>query len=74
MSKSLIVEKIASITSQNSYDQIASALHVVEWNNIDQSPWLDAYPYQPKAKFQIAFTAKDIILHYAIEEEYVKAQ
>ncbi len=74
MSKSLIVDKIQSLSSYDTYATIAQALKTVQWHAIDQSPWLTEYPYEPQAKFQIAYTTTHIVLHYDIQEEYVKAQ
>lgn len=74
MSKSLIVEKIDSVSAEASYDQLAAALQDLRWQAIDQSPWLADFPYQPMVKFQMAYTNEHIVLHYDVQEEFVKGQ
>ena len=74
MSKSLIVKRIEGLSSKDNYSDVVLALKDVPWHAIDQSPWLADYPYEPKATFQIAYTATHIVIHYDIQEEFVKAQ
>lgn len=59
-----------------SLDYVAykEALKEQKWHAIEHVNWPGEFPYKPVVNFQIAHTSSHIVLHYAVEEEYVKAQ
>lgn len=72
--KELSAPKIDLSHTTLDYYSLAQKLKAMEWHQIDQAPWKEQYPYQPIAKFQIAYDDRSIVLHYDIEEEFVKGQ
>lgn len=69
--KSIDVAHIAgNVTIQNAKE----ILNEISLNEIDNVCWPDEYPYKPAVSFQIAHTDTSILLHYTVEEEFVKAQ
>lgn len=57
-----------------SYHAIQQQLNALSWQEIAQANWSEEYPYKPKVSFQIGHDDKHIVLHYAVEEEFIKAQ
>lgn len=71
--KSLLVHKLGSLGELDTYSDIQSTLQELPWHSIDQCNWSGEFPYAPQCKFQIAYTDTQIVLHYHIIEEYVRA-
>lgn len=70
--KSLEIQKVElSAYTQETLHEVFLAL---EWHQIDQVSWAEQFPYKPAVQFQIAYTSTHLILHYKVQEEYVKAQ
>lgn len=44
-----------------------------EWHMIDNVGWPSSYPYLPKVKFRIAHTGHEILLHFHVTEQEVRA-
>ena len=72
--KKLIVKKIELSDIASDYASLANELSRLEWNQIDQAPWSTDFPYTPKAQFQVAYHNQGIVLHFDIDEEFVKAE
>ena len=72
--KQLSIIKLTNPLEVNDYLSASLLLNDIAWNNIDQVAWPDQYPYKPEAKFQIAYTDHNIIIHFDVQEEFVKAQ
>ncbi len=71
--KGLVVRKIK--TSTCVVAKAVSALldkNQVNFQLIDQVNW-EEYPYKPEVKFRIAHTGKEILLHYKVVEQSVRA-
>ncbi|QBQ41452.1 hypothetical protein E2P86_09910 [Sphingobacterium psychroaquaticum] len=56
------------------YHALQQQLTGQEWHEIGHVNWPAEYPYKPKVAFQIVHNGSSIVLHYAVEEDYVKAQ
>lgn len=56
------------------YATYQEALKDQEWHAIEQVNWPGEFPYKPVVNFQIAHNSSHIVLHYTVEEEYVKAK
>lgn len=72
MSK-LVVPKIPVLRGGD-YSSIFMEIESLPWNSLLQLPWRDQYPYAPSVKFQMAHTENAVILHYEVEEEFIRAQ
>ena len=70
----LKVCKIDVDMSTLSYHAIQQQLGTLSWQDIDQANWSEDYPYKPTVSFQIGHNATHVILHFAVEEEFIKAQ
>ena len=66
--------KVRRIDATQSINNLNIPFQNLDWHLIDQCPWKSDYAYQPNAKFQIAHNDDFIFLHYAVDEEFVKAQ
>lgn len=71
--KSLIVNKIKPIEGSHTYFSLQQQLKDLHWHFIDECNWPEEFPYTPRCEFQIAHTATQIVLHYKVKEEYVRA-
>jgi hypothetical protein len=69
----LVVKKINEIKGTDFFS-IQEEIKDLSWNSIAASPWKTDFPYSPVVEFQIAHTDSFVILHYAVEEEFLKAQ
>ena len=54
-------------------ESLRFAFNELDWHSIANAPWVAEYPYQPQVRFQIAYDAEHIFLHYYVQEEFVKA-
>ena len=72
--KTLAIEKLPQQDHLLTYAEWAKALAGLNWQDIAVAPWQQEYPYVPTVKFQIAYTQDDILLHFEVQEEYVKGQ
>ncbi len=72
--KHLEVSEIDLTHIQQDYHSIAQAMSEISWQGISEASWKEDYPYIPKVRFQIAYSKSHIIIHYDVEEEYVKGQ
>ena len=45
----------------------------IAFENIDCVNWKEDFPYAPKVSFRIAYTNTDILIHYQVNEEDVRA-
>lgn len=55
------------------YHALSQQMEILPWQPIAHVNW-SAFPYKPEAHFQIAHDNQRIFVHYAVEEEFVKAQ
>jgi len=69
----LVVKKLNEINGKDFFS-IQKEIKELSWNAIAASPWKVDFPYSPVAEFQIGHTDSFVILHYAVEEEFLKAQ
>lgn len=56
------------------YHALQEQLSALSWQDIAQANWSEEYPYKPKVQFQIAHDNQHIILHYAVEEDFIKGR
>lgn len=70
---SLFVPELLPFVDED-YCGIQKRLALLDWHPIAHAPWREQYPYEPLAKFQIAHTGTNIVLHYEVQEAFVKAQ
>lgn len=45
----------------------------IEYHDIDCVDWADEYPYKPKVNFALAYTDKELLVHYRVEEQCIRA-
>ncbi|MBE8720483.1 carbohydrate-binding family 9-like protein [Sphingobacterium pedocola] len=69
----LVVKKINEIKGTDFF-AIREEIKDLSWNSVAESPWKADFPYSPVVGFQIAHTDSSVILHYAVKEEFLKAQ
>lgn len=74
MSKLTVTKLCVDVQQVFSYSNLRSMLSLIKWNSLAYSPWNTEYPYRPHVSFQIAHTGQSIILHFSVQEEFVKAQ
>ena len=72
--EALQVKQLAIDTSTFAYFELKQQMKDLDWHAIDQVNWPESYPYKPTVAFQIAYNADGIALHFAVEEDFVKAQ
>lgn len=69
--------KIRRITTDNniSPDKIGECFDRIglEWTSVDVANWEAQYPYKPKVAVRIAHTGSEILLHYRVEEDDLRA-
>ncbi|KGE12271.1 carbohydrate-binding family 9-like protein [Sphingobacterium deserti] len=70
----LIVEQLAIDAGNFNYAQLARSMEVLTWHILDQHNWKEEYPYKPIVNFQIGHTGSAILLHFAVEEKFIKGQ
>lgn len=70
----LTVPKLALSSIDFDYATLRAQLKDLPWNPIQQAPWRQEYPYIPTVSFQIGHTAENLYIHYAVEEEALRAQ
>lgn len=56
------------------YFNTAQQMRMLQWHALSQQNWLDQFPDNPKVKFQLAHNNQGLFLHFAVEEEFIKAQ
>ena len=44
------------------------------WNMINHVGWPSSYPYLPEVKFRIAHTGREVLLHFLVTEQEVRAE
>lgn len=74
MNTSLNVHEIKNELTENEYFAYKKLLEPLDWHALNISNWEELYPDRPKVDFQIAHNNKAILLHYAVEENFIKAQ
>ena len=72
--KNLKIKMLSSVPEELDYFSLAAKMVDLEWNNIQESSWQELYPYSPLVKFQIGYNETHIILHFQVQEEFLKAQ
>jgi len=70
----LFVEQLAIDVRNFNYGHLASGMDRLIWHALDQHNWKDEYPYKPKVNFQIGHDGSAILLHFAVEEKFIKGQ
>ncbi|MHC8950185.1 carbohydrate-binding family 9-like protein [Sphingobacterium hungaricum] len=74
MNTSLEVQLLDSEFALQDYFAYQNLLSAVDWNALNIANWEALYPDRPKVDFQIAHNNKAIVLHYTVEEQFIKAQ
>lgn len=70
----LKVDKIQSENSEtNSYPSWKEKLSGLNWNTLSHNNWPQEFPYTPEVRFQIGHTDDAIVLHFEVNEEYIRA-
>lgn len=72
--KTLEIVKLNVQDLPTAYADWRNAMESFPWNDIDVAPWASEFPYVPAVRFQVAYDNKHIILHYDVQEEFVKGQ
>ncbi|MDM1047997.1 carbohydrate-binding family 9-like protein [Sphingobacterium hotanense] len=72
--KTLEIEKVDFQESAGDYASLAKNMNSLAWHDIAAAPWKSEFPYIPKVQFQVGYSDQDILLHYSVEEEFVKGQ
>lgn len=57
-----------------SYNDALNVFSAADWHAIDSVNWPDQFPYAPTVRFQAMYNTDFLLLHYAVEEEFVRAQ
>lgn len=70
----LEVSKRTIDTQDFDYAGLKQQLHGLPWQPMEQVNWPESYPHKPAVAFQIAYTADAVVLHFAVAEDFVKAQ
>lgn len=63
----------ADIKDWQSYHDALPVFVEAEWHAIDTVNWPDQFPYKPSVRFQIVYTSDSLLLHYDVEEDFVRA-
>ncbi|MGO1243378.1 MAG: carbohydrate-binding family 9-like protein [Sphingobacterium sp.] len=71
---SLLVPRVNIATGKFNYFQMQNSLVDLPWHSISQVNWPQSYPYKPLVNFQIAHDDETLYVHFAVEEEFIKAQ
>ena len=72
--KTLEIEKIDVQELIGDYASLAKTMSSLAWHDINSAPWQAEFPYIPCVQFQVAYTDQAILVHYSVQEEYVKGQ
>jgi len=72
--KTLEIEKIGVQELIGDYASLAKTMSSLAWHDINSAPWQAEFPYIPCVQFQVAYTDQAILVHYSVQEEYVKGQ
>ena len=72
--KTLEIEKIGVQELIGDYASLAKTMSSLAWHDINSAPWQAEFPYIPCIQFQVAYTDQAILVHYSVQEEYVKGQ
>lgn len=72
--RQLSVKKI-SVTAPVAADSVPALLDGagVAFQPLDVANWQDLYPYRPAAEFRVAHTGRELLLHFRVTEEAVRA-
>ena len=73
MMKTIAVKRIARDGIQAKEVSALMDMEGIEFNLIDEVNWKD-YPYQPMARFRIAYTKDAVLLNYQVEEDSIRAK
>ncbi|MCL7987511.1 carbohydrate-binding family 9-like protein [Sphingobacterium sp. lm-10] len=68
-----VIRKSADIREWQSYHDAMSIFSEAKWHAIDMINWPDQFPYQPSVRFQVVYTSDFLVLHYDVEEDFVRA-
>ncbi|PVH26717.1 carbohydrate-binding family 9-like protein [Sphingobacterium corticibacter] len=63
----------ARVQDWQSYHDAVSVFSESEWQVIDSVNWPAQFSYAPTVRFQAMYSAEFLLLHYAVEEEFVRA-
>lgn len=47
--------------------------HKIEFHALTYHNWESEYPYKPQVEFRMAHTGNNLLIHYKVREEYVRA-
>jgi len=72
--KNLKIKMITGLPTELDYFSLAATMVDLDWNHLQESSWREQYPYTPLVQFQIGYTTTHIILHFHVQEEFIKAQ
>ncbi|GHE42747.1 carbohydrate-binding family 9-like protein [Sphingobacterium griseoflavum] len=72
--KKLTVELRDVALAEFDYYEVARQMADLSWQPVAQQNWRDQFPDKPNVAFQIAHNNKGILLHFAVEEQFIKAQ
>ncbi len=70
--KQLRIGFAKEIKSDELIESVSLFLNNLEKHSLEFTPW-PVYPYKPKVRFSIAYSANSILLKYYVEEEFIKA-
>lgn len=72
--KTLEIEKVDFQELAGDYASLAKNMNSLVWHDIAAAPWKSEFPYIPKVQFQVGYNDQYILLHYSVEEKFVKGQ
>lgn len=72
--KQLDAVYLADLHQKDDYRSLAVGMQALDWHHIDQVNWENDYPYRPTVQFQIAYSQQAMVLHYQVEETFLRAQ
>ena len=70
---SLKVPQCSIALDHPNYHAVSQQMESLPWQDIAHVNWSE-FPYKPDVKFQIAHDNQCIFIHYAVQEEFLKAQ
>ena len=68
-----VINKSANIQNWQSYHDALTVFSDSEWHAIDTVNWSDQFPYKPSVRFQVLYTPDFLVLHYDVEEDFLRA-
>lgn len=71
--KSLKINKVKLSVENQDFFKVKEQLKNLTWHSIAECNWKADFPYTPSCRFQIGHDDKQIVLHFDVEEENVKA-